>query len=179
MNESPTICSVDDLESGELRPFKPQPFRERSVVSALFHKPRPEDAHAALESMLAQQGTEKISADQANRVLKQFGLSGPAGRSVLLDVWTKAFYTFFGGQQTIDAARASYLDALKSALGLTDQQVEAEKTAIVGPIFRSARERTACPRRCTYDRRRETATARKSEATTSRRSAKGASEPVK
>src|SRR5689334_11912064 len=103
---------IGDLKSGGLRPFSPQPFRERSVVSALLHKAQAGDARAALETMLAEQGVEKMSAGNANRVLKQFGLSDSIGRSVLLDLWKKAFHVFFDSSQTIDAAHASYLDVL-------------------------------------------------------------------
>ena len=84
---------------------------------------------------LRSKGVEKLSPNEIASLLKRFGISGSAARQLLLDLWTQAFNTFFDAEKSVSAAGASYLNALKATLGLSDAEVEAARAAVINPIF--------------------------------------------
>ena len=122
-------------QSSPFRPFHSQPFRDRSVFDTLRHKPLEDDARAALETRLAEHGISSVNPDHAQRLLNSFGVSGESARSVLISLWEQALKELLFNDNKLDAAESAYLDELKLALGLTDQEVSALRTRIVQREF--------------------------------------------
>jgi Holliday junction resolvasome RuvABC ATP-dependent DNA helicase subunit len=122
-------------QSSPLRPFESKPFRNRSLIESLRNTPLEDDARAALETRLAEHGIASVNSAYVQVLLNSFGVSGPAMRSIVLSLWEQAFKKLLFNDCRIDAAENAYLDELKRALGLTDDEVFGARSRIAQPEF--------------------------------------------
>lgn len=129
--------AMDDPAPGasRLRPFETQPFNERSVLDALRKKSCDADARAALESQLAQGGVGSVTAVSAETLLRRFGVTGSAARSIVVSMWEQALKKLLFDDIKVDAAESAYLNELKTALGLRDEEVAGVRSAVLEPEF--------------------------------------------
>jgi hypothetical protein len=119
--------SQDELR---FRPFEPLPFNEPSpdVIAdgAVFEV----DAHAALQSRLATDGVHSVTPDTAENLLATFGLVRSARRAILIELWQHAFKKLLFRDDEVDTGEAAYLDQLRSALGLTAEELKIARSEV-------------------------------------------------
>jgi len=93
------------------------------------------DARAALETRLAEHGLANVNPEYAQVKLSSFGVTGETARSVLISLWEQALKEFLFNDNKLDVAENAYLDELKTALGLADQEVSAVRERVIKREF--------------------------------------------
>ena len=111
------------LEESRFRPFEPLPFTERSPLELAQGVIKEADAHAALQSRLALHGVRSVRPDVASELLLTFDVSGATARRILVELWQHAFKKLLFRDDQVDTGEAAYLEELRSALGLTGEEV--------------------------------------------------------
>ena len=117
-------------EELRFRPFEPLPFHEPSPDQIADGEVFEADAHAALQTRLATGGIESITPDTAESLLATFGLARSARRAILIELWQHAFKKLLFRDDQVDTGEAAYLDQLRSALGLTADELKVARLEV-------------------------------------------------
>lgn len=120
----------ENEERAKLRPFEPLAFIERSEAEAAAGVVKETDAHAALQSLLANGSLDDITPKLAREVLSQYGVKGEQARSILLELWQHAFKKLLFRDDQVDRGEHAYLERLQEALGLSTDDVRAARAEV-------------------------------------------------
>jgi hypothetical protein len=112
------------------RPFEPLPFTERSSIDSQGGIVKEADAHAALQTRLAQQGLRGVTPEVAEVLLLRFGVQGAVARKILIEIWQHAFKKLLFRDDQVDAGETQYLTELKKSLGLTDDEIKTARSEV-------------------------------------------------
>jgi hypothetical protein len=97
-------------------------------------RPRPDLAGQALQHLLAQRDPTRISPSDISTLLLEYDVAGAAARTVLVHMWRQVLEAFLSDAAFSDREIA-YLEALREAFALTDEEVQASEREVVHPRY--------------------------------------------
>jgi hypothetical protein len=100
----------------------------------MLGRPRTDLADRALQHLLAQRDPTRISRSDISDLLLEYEVSGPAARELLVRIWRQVLSAFLKDDAFSDREIA-YLDALREAFALTDEEVRAAEREVVHPRY--------------------------------------------
>jgi hypothetical protein len=111
-----------------------RPAGRRPWMDRVRRRPRPDLAAQALQHLLAQRDPTRISPSDISTLLLEYDVAGPAARSVLVQMWRRVLEVFLSDDAFSDREIA-YLEALREAFALTEQEVQASEREVVHPRY--------------------------------------------
>ena len=111
-----------------------RPARPRGWMDRMFKRPRPDLADSALQHLLSQRDPAHISRSDISALLIEYDVSGPAARGVLVQMWRRVLGAFLRDDAFSDR-EVAYLDALRDAFALTDDEVRESEQQVVHPRY--------------------------------------------
>lgn len=111
-----------------------RPAGPRSWMDRVLRRPRADLAARALQHLLSQRDPTRISPSDISSLLLEYDVSGAAARSVLVQMWRQVLEAFLSDDAFSDREIA-YLDALREAFALTDEEVQASEREVVHPRY--------------------------------------------
>jgi hypothetical protein len=111
-----------------------RPVRPRGWLDRMLGRPRADLAHGALQHLLSQRDPAHISQADISALLIEYDVSGPAARDVLIQMWRRVLGAFLSDDAFSDREIA-YLDALRDAFALTDEEVRESERQVVHPRY--------------------------------------------
>ena len=124
---------------------RPTPLREspfaftrppgrRGWIDRIRERPRPDMADRALRHLLSQRDPTRISQSDISGLLLEYLVDGPAARHLLVQIWRQVLTAFLTDGEFSDREIA-YLNALRVAFALTDDEVERAERDVVHPRY--------------------------------------------
>ena len=111
-----------------------RPARPRGWMDRMLGRPRADLAGMALQHLLSQRDPAHISRSDISSLLLEYDVSGPAARDVLIQMWRRVLGAFLSDDAFSDREIA-YLDALRDAFALTDDEVRESERQVVHPRY--------------------------------------------
>jgi hypothetical protein len=111
-----------------------RPAGRRGWVDRVLRRPRPDLASQALQHLLAQRDPTRISSSDISTLLLEYDVAGAEARSVLVQMWREVLKAFLTDDAFSDREIA-YLEALREAFALTDEEVQASEREVVHPRY--------------------------------------------
>lgn len=111
-----------------------RPARRRGWMDRMLGRPRADLADRALQHLLSQRDPAHISRSDISNLLIEYDVSGPAARDLLVQMWRRVLGAFLNDDAFSDREIA-YLDALRDAFALTDDEVRESERQVVHPRY--------------------------------------------
>ena len=111
-----------------------RPPRRRSLVEQMLGKPRADLAAEALKHLLTQRDPAHISGADISALMLEYDVVGPEGRDILVQMWRNVLSIFLTDDAFSDREIA-YLEALREAFALTEEEVRRSEEAVVHPRY--------------------------------------------
>jgi hypothetical protein len=111
-----------------------RPARPRGWMDRMLGRPRADLADLALQHLLSQRDPAHISRSDISNLLIEYDVSGPDARNVLVQMWRRVLGAFLSDDKFSDREIA-YLDALREAFALTDEEVRESERQVVHPRY--------------------------------------------
>ncbi len=111
-----------------------RPVRPRGWIDRMLGRPRADLADLALQNLLSQRDPAHISRSDISSLLIDYDVSGPDARGVLVQMWRRVLGAFLK-DDTFSEREIAYLDALRDAFALTDEEVRESERQVVHPRF--------------------------------------------
>ena len=129
-----------------------RPARPRGWMDRMLGRPRADLADLALQNLLSQRDPAHISRSDISSLLIEYDVSGPAARGVLVQMWRRVLGAFLQ-DDAFSEREIAYLDALRDAFALTDEEVRESERQVVHPRFAVALHDALADARLTDDER--------------------------
>ena len=129
-----------------------RPARPRGWVDRMLKRPRPDLAERALQHLLSQRDPAHISRSDISELLIEYDVSGPAARGILVQMWRRVLGAFLSDDAFSDR-EVAYLDALRDAFALTDDEIRESERQVVHPRYSIALRDALADARLTDDER--------------------------
>jgi hypothetical protein len=100
----------------------------------MLRRPRADLAARALQHLLSQRDPTRISPSDISTLLLEYDVAGAAARSVLVQMWRRVLEAFLSDDAFSDREIA-YLEALREAFALTEDEVQASERDVVHPRY--------------------------------------------
>jgi hypothetical protein len=124
---------------------RPTPLREspfaftrppgrRRWLDRVRHRSRPDLAERALRHLLSQRDPTRISPSDISALLLEYEVGGPAARHLLVQIWRQVLAAFLSDNEFSDREIA-YLDALRGAFLLTEDEVRSAEHDVIHPRY--------------------------------------------
>jgi len=121
-------------------PFSQSPASEpRSWIKRAFGISSRISAAGALAHLFTARDPGDVSPVDVSNVLDHYGVRGPAARDLLVEVFTNALAAFIADDE-VSEAELDYLHRLRSALSLSDTEVESAHKRVALPRLEQAIE---------------------------------------
>jgi hypothetical protein len=111
-----------------------RPAGRRTWIDRVLRRPRADLAARALQHLLAQRDPTRISPSDISTLLLEYEVAGAAARSVLVQMWRQVLEAFLSDDAFSDREIA-YLEALREAFALTEEEVQASEREVVHPRY--------------------------------------------
>ena len=111
-----------------------RPARSRGWIDRMLGRPRADLADSALQHLLSQRDPAHISRSDISELMIEYDVSGPAAREVLVHMWRRVLSAFLSDDAFSDREIA-YLDALRDAFALTNDEVRESEQQVVHPRY--------------------------------------------
>lgn len=111
-----------------------RPARQRGWFDRVLKRPRADLAFDALQHLLAQRDPTSLSDSDISAVLLAYDVEGAEARAVLVRMWRLVLGVFLADDSFSDREIA-YLAALRSAFGLTEEEVRESERHVVHPRY--------------------------------------------
>ena len=109
-----------------------RPAGRRGWIDRLLRRPRADLATRALQHLLSQRDPTRISPSDISTLLLEYDVAGAEARSVLVQMWRQVLEAFLSDDAFSDREIA-YLEALREAFGLTEDEVQDSEREVVHP----------------------------------------------
>jgi hypothetical protein len=103
-------------------------------MDRMLGRPRADLADQALQHLLSQRDPAHISRSDISDLLIEYDVSGPAARAVLVHMWRRVLGAFLS-DDAFSEREIAYLDALRDAFALTDEEVRDSERQVVHPRY--------------------------------------------
>jgi len=121
-----------------------RPAGRRGWIDRVLRRPRADLAARALQHLLSQRDPTRISPSDISTLLLEYDVAGAAARSVLVQMWRQVLEAFLSDDAFSDREIA-YLEALREAFALTEEEVQASEREVVHPRYAVARHLATRP----------------------------------
>ena len=111
-----------------------RPAGRRGWIDRVLRRPRADLAARALQHLLSQRDPTRISPSDISTLLLEYDVAGAAARSVLVQMWRQVLEVFLSDDAFSDREIA-YLEALREAFALTEEEVQASEREVVHPRY--------------------------------------------
>jgi hypothetical protein len=111
-----------------------RPAGRRGWLDRALGRPRADLAARALQHLLAQRDPTRISPSDISALLLEYDVAGAAARSVLVQMWRQVLEAFLSDDAFSDREIA-YLEALREAFALTEEEIQASEREVVHPRY--------------------------------------------
>ena len=111
-----------------------RPAGRRGWIDRVLRRPRADLATRALQHLLSQRDPTRISPSDISTLLLEYDVAGAAARSVLVQMWRQVLEAFLSDDAFSDREIA-YLEALREAFALTEDEVQASEREVVHPRY--------------------------------------------
>ena len=134
-----------------------RPARQRGWIDRVMQRPRADLAAQALQHLLAQRDPTTLTDSEISAVLLEYDVEGAEAREVLVRMWRLVLGVFLADDAFSDREIA-YLSALRSAFGLTEEEIRESERVVVHPRYAVALQdvladaRVTDPERATLQR---------------------------
>jgi hypothetical protein len=103
-------------------------------MDRMLGRPRADLADRALQHLLSQRDPAHISRSDISELLIEYDVNGPAARDVLVQMWRRVLVAFLN-DDAFSEREIAYLDALRDAFALTDEEVAESERQVVHPRY--------------------------------------------
>jgi hypothetical protein len=100
----------------------------------MLGRPQPEMAAEALKHLLTQRDPAHITAADISALMLEYDVVGPEGRDILVQMWRNVLSIFLT-DDTFSDREIAYLEALREAFALTEDEVRRCEEAVVHPRY--------------------------------------------
>ena len=111
-----------------------RPAGRRGWLDRMLRRPRADLAVSALRHLLSQRDPTRISPSDISALLIEYDVAGAEARSVLVQMWRQVLEAFLADDAFSDREIA-YLEALREAFALTDEEVQSSEREVVHPRY--------------------------------------------
>jgi hypothetical protein len=111
-----------------------RPAGRRGWIDRVLRRPRADLAARALQHLLSQRDPTRISPSDISTLMLEYDVAGAAARSVLVAMWRQVLEAFLSDDAFSDREIA-YLEALREAFALTEEEVQASEREVVHPRY--------------------------------------------
>src|SRR5687768_1563614 len=111
-----------------------RPAGRRGWIDRVLRRPRADLAARALQHLLSQRDPTRISPSDISTLLLEYDVAGAAARTVLVQMWRQVLEVFLSDDAFSDREIA-YLEALREAFALTEEEVQASEREVVHPRY--------------------------------------------
>ena len=111
-----------------------RPAGRRRWLDRVLGRPRADLATQALQHLLSQRDPTRISPSDISTLLLEYDVAGAEARSVLVQMWRQVLKAFLT-DDTFSEREIAYLEALREAFALTDEEVQASERDVIHPRY--------------------------------------------
>ena len=111
-----------------------RPAGQRGWLDRVLGRPRADLATQALQHLLSQRDPTRISPSDISALLLEYDVAGAEARSVLVQMWRQVLKAFLT-DDTFSEREIAYLEALREAFALTDEEVQASERDVIHPRY--------------------------------------------
>ena len=111
-----------------------RPVQRRDWMDRMLGRPRPDLAAQALQHLLSQRDPAHITCADISALLLEYDVGGPEAREVLVQMWRTVLAAFLT-DDAFSEREIAYLEALREAFALTEEEVRSSEEAVVHPRY--------------------------------------------